>query len=250
MEPRIQYATTSDGVSIAFQTIGQGTPPLVRLPSMLPDLRMGWQIANSRRVTERLAENRMLVQYDGRGRGLSDRNVTSFTLDSLVLDLTAVVDHLSLERFAMVAVLDAGPPAIAYAVAHPGRVTCLVLWNAYASGADLWESPRAKAFRAMREADWHTYSEAMASLFFGGTELAALIRDSMTPEVYKAFMDATRGFDVTHLLPQVRCPTLVVYAPAMALTDLDTSRALASHVPGARLAVVEGDSGVVAEAID
>src|SRR3972149_2563069 len=152
MEPRIQYATTSDGVSIAFQTIGQGTPPLVRLPSMLPDLRMGWQILDFRRGTERLAENRMLVKYDGRGRGLSDRNVTSFTLDSLVLDLTAVVDHLSLERFAMVAVLDAGPPAIAYAVAHPGRVTCLVLLNAYSSGACLWGAPRAKGVRAMREA--------------------------------------------------------------------------------------------------
>ena len=31
MEPRIQYAKTSDGVSIAFAVKGEG-PPLVRVP--------------------------------------------------------------------------------------------------------------------------------------------------------------------------------------------------------------------------
>ncbi|OGO48435.1 MAG: hypothetical protein A2W34_08595 [Chloroflexi bacterium RBG_16_64_32] len=148
------------------------------------------------------------------------------------------------------ALLNAGPPAIAYAVAHPERVSRLVLWNSYARGADFWDAPRQRAFRAMREADWQTYSETLASLFFGGPELAPLIRESATPELYKAYLDATRGFDVTHLLPQVRCPTLVVHAPALAMTDLDRSSALASHIPGARLAVVEGDLGAVAEAID
>ncbi len=29
MEPRIQYAKTKDGVSIAFWTLGEGIPPLV-----------------------------------------------------------------------------------------------------------------------------------------------------------------------------------------------------------------------------
>ncbi len=32
MEPRIQYAKTSDGVSIAYASMGEG-PPLVMMPS-------------------------------------------------------------------------------------------------------------------------------------------------------------------------------------------------------------------------
>ncbi len=250
MEPRIQYAKTADGVSIAYSTLGEGAPPVVSLPSLLPALRVWWRIPDVRHVYERWAQKRMVVLYDGRGRGLSERNVTTFTLDALVLDLAAVVDHLQLDRFAMDALLSAGPPAIAYAVAHPERVSRLVLWNSYSRGADFWDAPRQKAFRAMREADWQTFSETLASVFFGGAEMAPLIRESATPELYKAFMDATRGFDVTHLLPQVRCPTLVLHAPAMTMTDLETSRALASHIPGARLSIVEGDMEAVAEAID
>ena len=33
-EPRIQYAKTSDGVSIAYWTLGEGEPPVVSLPSL------------------------------------------------------------------------------------------------------------------------------------------------------------------------------------------------------------------------
>src|SRR3990172_12586372 len=250
MEPRIQYAKTSDGVSIAFATMGKGALPLVTLTSFLPNLELGLRIPGMRSAYERLSRNRMVVEYDGRGRGLSELNVSSFTLDELVLDLAAVVDHLKIERFALIAVLNAGTPAITYAVAHPERVSHLVLWNSYARGADYWEQPRQRAFRAMREADWQTFSEVFSSLFFGGREFASQIRDSATPEVYKAFMDATRGFDVTDLLPRVRCPTLVLYsAPEMAITDLDMSKALAARIPGARLAVIEGEPGAASEVV-
>src|SRR3972149_880357 len=107
MEPRIQYAKTSDGVSIAFATLGQGRLPLVSLPSLLSDLRLAWRLPEMRRALECLAQDRMLVLYDGRGRGLSERNVTTFGLDALVLDLAAVVDHLQLQRFATAAILNA-----------------------------------------------------------------------------------------------------------------------------------------------
>src|SRR3989304_5405506 len=109
MEPRIQYATTSDGVSIAFATMGEGALPAVWVPSLHSSL--GWRIPRMRSGYERLSQDRLLVEYDGRGRGLSERNVSSFTLDELVLDLAAVVDHLKLERFALIAILNAGPPA-------------------------------------------------------------------------------------------------------------------------------------------
>src|SRR3989304_262884 len=117
-EPRIQYATTSDGVSIAFWTRGEGAP-LVYMPDLFSHIQLEWQNPAIRAVYERLAERRMLVRYDGRGRGLSDRDVRDYSLDALVLDLEAVVDHLGLERFALIAVTHSGPVAIVYAASHP-----------------------------------------------------------------------------------------------------------------------------------
>ena len=69
----------------------------------------------------------MLVRYDGRGFGLSDRDVNDFTLEARLRDLEAVVEDLGLERFAIYAVSAGGPVGIAYTVAHPERVEALIL---------------------------------------------------------------------------------------------------------------------------
>ena len=84
MEPRIQYAKTKDGVSIAYATLGEGMP-LVSMPALpWSHIQLEWQIPEYARWMERLAENRRLVKYDGRGTGLSERNVTDFSLDCQV----------------------------------------------------------------------------------------------------------------------------------------------------------------------
>jgi len=102
MEPRIQYAKTSDGVSIAFSTLGEGMP-FVHMPFPFSHLQLGWERPETRSWLERLTKGLQVVAYDGRGNGLSDRNVTDFSLDAGVRDLEAVVDRLSLEQFVLFA---------------------------------------------------------------------------------------------------------------------------------------------------
>ena len=112
MEPRIQYAKTTDGVSIAYWTLGEGMP-LVQMP-WLPwsHLQLEWQMIEFRRWYERLAESVTLVRYDGRGAGLSGRTVTDYSLDACLLDLEAVVDYLGYEKFALLGPVTASPPAV------------------------------------------------------------------------------------------------------------------------------------------
>ena len=89
MEPRIQYAKTKDGVSIAFWTIGEGLPLVYPVHGQFGHIQLEWEHAEFRRFYERLAEKRMVVRYDGRGCGLSDRDVTDFSLEAHLLDLVA-----------------------------------------------------------------------------------------------------------------------------------------------------------------
>jgi len=42
MEPRIQYARTSDGVSIAFATAGEGPPLLSVTVPAFSHVQLGW----------------------------------------------------------------------------------------------------------------------------------------------------------------------------------------------------------------
>ena len=43
MEPRIQYAKTKDGVSIAYYAVGEGRP-LVLMPFPFSHLQLDWEI--------------------------------------------------------------------------------------------------------------------------------------------------------------------------------------------------------------
>jgi hypothetical protein len=53
MEPRIQYAQTADGVSIAFWTLGEGMS-FVHMPNLpFSHIQLEWQYPEIRRWDER-----------------------------------------------------------------------------------------------------------------------------------------------------------------------------------------------------
>jgi class 3 adenylate cyclase len=264
MEPRIQYAKTTDGVSIAFWTLGDGMP-LVVMPNVpFGHAQLEWQITEYREWYERLAQKRRIVRYDGRGFGLSDWDATDHSLDARVLDVEAVVANLGLKRFDLLAPLHSGPPGIAYAARHPEQVSHLVLWCAYAQPSDYARSPQVQTLRLLVAQDWKLYTETVAHAVLGWSagepvrQMAALMQECVTPESAQASLGATVDFDVGPLLEQVKSPTLVMHRRQYPLMDVEVARRLASRIPNARLALLEGtslgpflgDVEAVVEAID
>ena len=98
MELRMQYATASDGTNIAFGVAGSG-PHLVRTPALpFGHVQLDWRDSA---FYERLSKMAIVVAYDSRGTGLSDRDARDLSLEARVSDLEAVVDRLGLEQFAL-----------------------------------------------------------------------------------------------------------------------------------------------------
>jgi class 3 adenylate cyclase len=95
--------------------------------------------------------------------------------------------------------------------------------------------------------DWEMATETMARGVLGwsaGEEArraAAFMRESITPEACMATSLAADEFDVTDLLPQVRSPTLVLHRRQLRFTEIGRARDLASRIPDARLALLEGE---------
>ena len=264
MEPRIQYAKTTDGVSIAFFTLGEGMP-LVLAPHVgVNHIQLEWQWPEYRAFLERLAQKARLVGYDLRGFGLSDRGLTDFSLDARVADLEAVADRLQLDRFVLFGNNDSGPVTIAYATRHPERVSHLVLWCAWARYWDVFSASQYDAIRSLVDRNWELYTETVAHASAGWSEseaasrIASLLRQCVAPEVYRAAAQATSEFDVTALLPHVRSPTLVFHRREYPLVGVDIATGLASRILDARLVLLEGasaipflgDTGALSRAID
>jgi class 3 adenylate cyclase/pimeloyl-ACP methyl ester carboxylesterase len=249
MDPRIQYARTSDGVNIAYWSLGEGLP-FVHMPWFrMSHVQLEWDIPEIRRWYEALAGRTQLVRYDARGIGLSQRDVSDHSVDALVSDVEAVVDRLGLDRFALFGLVHTGPVAITYAARHPERVSKLILWCTYARSADYSQSSEIQATRDVIDKNWELYTNTLAHVRLGWSEgeparrFAAVMRESMSPEALHASIEAFRDLDVTELLPKVTCPTLVLHRRKTSWLPVDVSKDLAARLPDARLALLEGESG-------
>jgi len=112
---------------IAYATVGTG--PALIFAQWACHLELEWQEPRVRDFWETIGQHRMVVRYDRHGCGLSDRNRTDFSFDSEIRTIEAIVKKLGLKSFVLWGQGGGAPPAIAYAVKSPDRVSHLILSN-------------------------------------------------------------------------------------------------------------------------
>src|SRR5437870_11798470 len=140
IEPAVQYATTTDGVRIAYTATGEGPPHVFCNEPVGSHAQLAWSHSVMGRLLRELERHNTLICFDPRGSGMSDRILPS-TLDEWVLDLEAVVARLGLKKFALSAAQTASPAAMTFAARHPGSFSRLVLVNGLAHPRDAVRTP-------------------------------------------------------------------------------------------------------------
>ncbi|HUF53214.1 MAG TPA: adenylate/guanylate cyclase domain-containing protein [Dehalococcoidia bacterium] len=243
MEPRIQYAKTSDGVNIAYGEAGEGLP-LIGMPSPgFSHAELIWQAFGV--ITQPIAAKYHLVLYDSRGTGLSDRSAVDFSMDAMIRDLEAVVARCDFESFVLVSWATAAPIAVTYAVTHPERVSHLILIDGYASFSDFAESTVYKTGVALLDADWVLFTETFAQVLYWhaipefGRQYAEFMRACCEPEAMRAVWKAWTTRDVAALLPRVTAPTLVIQNKNNRWFPIAAGQRLAAAIPNARLTLID-----------
>jgi class 3 adenylate cyclase/pimeloyl-ACP methyl ester carboxylesterase len=264
MEPRIQYARTSDGANIAYAVFGEGTP-LLYTPSAYGLGVHYYHMSYSRDGIDALtAAGFQLVRYDARGTGSSDRTVTEFSLEAAVLDLEAVAERVGWDRFELLGHFSGAQAAVAYAARRPERVAHLVLRDPWMSAADQHQMfPGQGVLAAMRpfaEQQWELVCVNIAAVGFGladsdlSKEYAAVVRSGLTPATWVRKEEAQDSIDVTDLLSAVSVPTLVIMdtslpgrAPAAAADWGGPAKKIAATIPNAHLVSTRDVSTAISE---
>ncbi len=254
----IHFCTTPDGVQIAYATAGAG-PPLVKAANWLNHLEYDWQSPVWRHLFRALAKDRLLVRYDARGNGLSDWEVEDISFEAFVQDLETVVDAVALKRFALFGISQGCAASIKYAIQHPERVLCLVLYGGYARGGFHRGSPdeieRSRALSALVRQGWGQENPAFRQMF------SSLLIPDASPEQMQWFNDLQRvsaspenairireAYDDINIcddLPAVSVPTLVLHCRNDAAVPFEEGRRMAGMIPGAKFVPLEGQNHLI-----
>ncbi len=248
MGPDLDEATAADGVSIAWSSTGSG-PTLIHLPGVpFSNIEGEWQIPVLRKAFTELGDQLRLIQYDGRGTGHSQRDVTDLSHEALILDLDAVVEAAAVDRCVILGFYHSAAVAIAWAARHPDRVRGMILFGGTLRLQDAMRGPGTQALLSLIERDWDTFVESVTHAWLGwpvgdeGRLAADWFRTSTSPAVARATLQAAGETDVTADAARVRCPVLVLHRADATVIPFDLSADLARALPGGRLEVLPGSS--------
>ncbi|MEO8349161.1 MAG: alpha/beta hydrolase [Acidobacteriota bacterium] len=258
------FVVGADGVRLFFRRIGQGKQAIVvlhggpgsNMNGVWPDL-------------EPLATaGRSIILYDQRGGGRSElvKDPAKLTAAHHVRDLEAVRAHFRLERFTLAGESWGAGLAALYAADHPERVERLVLIGPMPPTKEMldrrlgdsdekmgFRKKLAEVSRAIPDAaDPVAVCKEFFSLylpqFFFRPENAARRRASSCnapPEgvrnyfvVNKATLDSLGAFDFRPALAKLRMPAMVVEGEKSIPSTVESARAFAQSIPGAKLVLV------------
>ncbi|MEM0962571.1 MAG: alpha/beta fold hydrolase [Bacteroidota bacterium] len=237
----------ANGISIHYQSIGQGdVPPVVFIHGLVFDDLSSWYFLAGAKLSHRAR----VVVYDLRGHGKSEHTPTGYGLRQQVADLKGLLDELEIETVRLVGNSLGGLIALAFAASYPDRVDRLVVIDSSA-GEDGWGDAMARAVSQTDDAaqskvphwfaPWaHRYSGRKSNrLVKTATRLARETTLSADLRASPTLSDRQ--------LAQITCPTLAIYGADSSF--LASGQRLQRVLPGCTLHQIEGAShSVVHEA--
>jgi pimeloyl-ACP methyl ester carboxylesterase len=263
VNPETKYAKTADGVSIAYQSLGDGSFDLFYVPGWASNLEYNWENPRYARFLRRLGSFSRLIVVDRRGTGLSDRlSVHDLPpIEVLVEDLDAVMDAAGVERATLMGFSDGADLSALHAATHPQRTSGLVIYGTTAVGtvnADFpwgWSLEQWDEYLEGIRLGWGTQQyfddlfKSVAPTAYPDDHMrhwfATYMRLAASPSAAVAIETICRDIDLRGVLGAIQAPTLVLQRIGdETLAGVEGARDFAMRIPGARLVELPGDDAL------
>jgi class 3 adenylate cyclase len=252
---KTRYARASDGVSIAYQVLGDGPRDLVWVPGWISHVEAAWEEPTLARFFERLAAFSRLILFDKRGTGLSDRVAETQlpTLEQRMDDVRCVCDAVGSKQAALLGVSEGAPMCLLFAATYPARTTGVIVFGGYARRQQTAGYPwgasaeQEEAFLEEIERDWGgpVGLDARAPSKLGDARFrenwARYLRMGASPGAVLALTRMNAEIDVRPILETIRVPTLVLHRSGDRVIAIEAGRYLAEHIPHASFVQLAGE---------
>lgn len=249
-----QYARSGD-VHIAYQVHGEGPFDIVYVPGWVSHVELAWEEPTLASFLGRLASFARLITFDKRGTGLSDRvpDERLPTIEERMDDIRVVMDAAGSKRAAFFGFSEGGNICAIFAATYPERTSSLVLCGTFAKR--IWSpdypwapkpEQRQQEYEQI-EREWgnlmdlsHYIPSKIGDEAFA-RRLATYLRRSASPGAAVALLKMNTQLDITHVLPSIHVPTLVIHRTGDLDCNVEEGRWVAERIPGARFVELAGD---------
>ncbi|OBF79742.1 hydrolase [Mycobacterium sp. 852002-51163_SCH5372311] len=243
---RVRYARNGD-VRLAYRVFGEGEPTLVWVPGWVSNVDLYDDPTTPfAPLVAHLARRTRLVVWDKRGTGLSDPVTRIPPLDERMDDLNAVLEAVDAGRPALLGISEGGPMSVLFAATYPERVRSMVLYGTAARFVREpphfpWGLPASQIEAGVADIDEHWGEGFLAKALLGDAAHSPGVREMLgkmeracaSPTIAQKLWRSLGQIDVGDILKSVQTPTLVLSRPGDRMVPIDSSRALASAIPGA-----------------
>jgi pimeloyl-ACP methyl ester carboxylesterase len=245
---------TNDSTTIHVDIVGDG-PPLLLIPGLGASSRAWGSFPKAMSAYFRV------ITYDPRGFGASPASPGSITMETMVSDITCVLDGLEIPEAHLFGVSMGGILALRFLARYPTRATRLVLIST-PSRMTPWARKMLDLFEIMaRKLTPGEFVTMMAALSMSPATLArggsrardlerALLPDEVEMENILAQVAAVRSLGKESLPDNVGIPTLVISGKSDFLTPPAQARELSEAIETSELFSLEGGHACLMENSD
>jgi pimeloyl-ACP methyl ester carboxylesterase len=227
-----------NGIQLAYERHGKGAP-LILLHGYPLDHHL-WD-----EVLPLLEDTFDVILPDLRGFGQSTTVDSTYTMDDYASDIAGLLDHLDLQKTAIVGHSMGGYVALAFARLFPDRISGLGLVSSQvlADPPDRKEG-RYKSAAGVAENGIGSVVAAMTPKFTADENLQSFARAAMERQPPAAYIGALRAMaerrDSTPLVSSLKVPVVIVHGESDALIPVDRAREVKTALPAAHLVEISG----------
>lgn len=242
--PKVQ----ANGIQIYYEIHGSGAP-LVLISGL------GYSLWQWHRMIPLLACHFMVIAFDNRGVGQSDKPAGAYTAQMLAADTLGLLDALGIQKASLMGHSMGGFVAQAFALAYPQRLEKLILCSTNFGGpnhvpitpeamavlADVKSDPVTRFMNGLRVSTAPGFADAHPDVIEAW--LAWRVANPIEPAAYQSQMMVGLGLlpeaaAFERKLSQVTAPTLILFGAHDKVVPPANAELLAAQLPNSRVVIL------------
>ncbi len=233
------FATTSEGIQLYYETIGDGEEVLMFVSGQAGD-HHAWDT-----IRDDFAKRYFVIVYDHRGTGQSDKpEYPPYTTRGFAQDAIAILDDLEIKKSHAYGVSMGGRVCQWLGIDYPERIGSLVLAATTPGNAHGIRRP-ADVNALLASGDAIGLTDELISLQWAashpefGAHLLDQAQNPIPKYAQRLHYQASEGHDTWDLLPTIKAPTLVIHGTNDRINMTENAALLAKQIPIAELYMVK-----------